>query len=107
MATINVADLNRQGKVFTAANVAVKNVIAVAAGMTGLILYNPNGSGKKVVLVDAGFVWTTVPGAVHNLGIGVMTQNNAVPTALTAAGSAAQAADGSGNVGVAVAWDAA
>ena len=106
MATLNVSDLNRQGKVFYAANVSVKSFVAVSTTATGLMVYNPNGSGKKVVLIDAGFAWTTVPGAVHNLGIAVMNQNNAVPTANTVSGVPAQAADGSGNVGSAVAWDA-
>lgn len=107
MATLNVADLNRQGKVFTAANVSEKSVIAVTTAMTGLILWNPSGSGRKLIIVDAGFAWTTVPVARQNIGIAVMTANNAVPTSLTAAGSPASSADGAGNVGVGVAWDAA
>ncbi len=107
MATLNVADLNRQGKVFVAANVSAKNVIAVASGMTGLILYNPVGSGKKLVLVDAGFVWTTAPAAVHNIGIGLKAADGVAPTGLTVAGGPARAADGSGATGAGIAYDAA
>ncbi len=98
MATLNVADLNRQGRVFCAANVSAASVIAVTTTMTGLTLYNPLGSGKKAVLIDAGFVWTTVPAAVHNVGLAVLNTNaGAIPTGIT---NLAIAADGSGNLGV-------
>lgn len=107
MATLNVSDLNRQGKVFTAANVSAKNHIAVATGMTGLIVYNPMGSGVKLVMIDVGFAYTTAPAALHNIGLAMMASNPTVPTSLTAAGSPAKAADGSGRVGAAVAYDAA
>ncbi len=107
MATLNVGDLNRQGKVFVGANVSAKSVIAVTTAMTGLILWNPTGSGKKLVLVDTGFVYTTAPGAIHNLGIAVMTSNTAVPTSLTVAGRSAVSADGAGNTPVGIVWDAA
>ncbi len=107
MATLNVSDLNRQGKVFTAANVSAKNHIAVTTAMTGLILYNPWGSNVKLVLIDVGFVYTTAPAALHNLGLAMMTANTTVPTSLTAAGSPSSAADGSGNVGKGIAWDTA
>lgn len=107
MATLNVADLNRQGKVFTGANVSAKSVIAVTTAMTGLIIYNPVGSGVKGILIDAGFAYTTAPAALHNLGIALMAYNTAVPTSLTAAGSPAASADGAGNVGKLIAYDAA
>ena len=107
MATLNVADLNRQGKVFVGANVSAKSVVAVSTTATGLILWNPVGSGKKIVLIDTGFVWTTVPGAVHNLGIAVMPASQVLPTGLTVAGRSATAADGSGNSGAGIVWDAA
>lgn len=107
MATINVADLNRQGKVFTAANVSAKSVIAVTTSMTGLIVYNPVGSNVKAVLIDCGFVYTTAPAALHNLGVGIMNYHPTAPGTLTVAGSPAQAADGSGKAAVCVAWDAA
>ena len=107
MATLNVADLNRQGKVFNAANVSAKSVIAVTTAMTGLVVWNPPGSGVKLVIIDTGFVYTTATAALHNLGVAVMNTNPATPTSLTVAGRAAQAADGSGRVGQAIAWDAA
>ena len=107
MATLNVSDLNRQGKVFVGANVSAKSVIAVTASMTGLILWNPPSSNKKLVLIDWGFAYTTAPAAVHNLGLGVMTASTVLPTSLTVAGRSATAADGSGNVGQGIVWDAA
>lgn len=107
MATLNVADLNRQGKVFVAGNVSAKSHIAVTTAMTGLILWNPPGSPVKVVLVDFSFSWTTAPVAVHNIGLAVAVSTNVLPTSLTVAGRSAIAADGSGNIPVAVAWDAA
>ena len=107
MATLNVSDLNRQGKVFVGGNVSAKSVIAVTAAMTGLILWNPPSSNRKLVLIDAGFVWTTVPGAVHNLGVAVLAATTVLPTSLTVSGRSAIAADGSGNVGQGVTYDAA
>lgn len=107
MATLNVSDLNRQGKVFVAANVSAKSHIAVAAAMTGLIVWNPPGSGVKLVMVDVGFAYTTAPAAIHNIGLAMMTANQTLPTSLTVAGRSATAADGSGNVPKAIAWDAA
>lgn len=95
MATLNVSDLNRQGKVFTAANAAAGSFIAVAATQTNLNLYNPLGSGVKLVLIEVGFSWTTVPAAVHNLGLGMFTNAAALPTGITQIGVAA---DGSANV---------
>lgn len=107
MATLNVADLNRQGKLFVGANVSAKSVVAVSTTATGLILWNPVGSGRKLVLVDAGWSWTTVPGALHNIGIAVAPASQVLPTSLTVSGRSAIAADGSGNIGVGITWDAA
>jgi hypothetical protein len=107
MATLNVADLNRQGKVFVGANVSAKSVIAVTAAMTGLILWNPTGSGKKLVLVDLGFAYTTAPAALHNIGVAMMTASQVLPTSLTVAGRSAIAADGSGAIPAGIVWDAA
>lgn len=107
MATLNVSDLNRQGKVFTAANIAAKNFVAVSTTATGLMIYNPASSRVKAVLIDVGFAYTTAPAAIHNLGIAIMAANTAIPTSLTAAGAPAQNADGSGNAGSVIAWDAA
>ena len=109
MSNIDLASYNRQGKLFVAANVAAKSVIAVTTAMTGVILHNPAGSNKKILIVDAGWVWTTVPGAVHNIGLALAAPNATAPASLTAIGSWVLAADGSGASTAAVgrAYDAA
>lgn len=107
MATLNVSDLNRQGKVFVGANVSAKSVIAVTTAMTGLILWNPIGSNKKLIIIDWGFVYTTGPTAVTQLGLAVMVSNNTIPTSLTVAGRSAISADGAGNIPSGIVWDAA
>jgi hypothetical protein len=109
MSNLDIAGYNRLGQVFCAANVAAKSVIAVTTAMTGLILYNPRNSGKVAILIDAGFVWTTAPAAVHNIGIALAAPNATAPSSLTAAGSGVLLANGTGNAGNAtlLAYDAA
>lgn len=109
MSNIDRIAYNRAGRLFTAANVAAKSVIAVATAMTGVILYNPTGSNKILAVVDAGWAWTTAPAAVHNIGLAIMAPNITVPTSLTAIGSGVLSGDGSGNRGLSVAqaYDAA
>ena len=104
MSNIDRLAYARAGNLFHIANVSAKSVIAVAAAMTGVILHNPQGSNKKLAIVDAGFAWTTVPGAVHNLGIGIVAPEVAAPTSLTAIGSGVQSGDGSGTRGKSVAY---
>jgi len=108
MSNLDIASYNRQGKLFVAANVAAKSVIAVTTAMTGVILHNPAGSGKKLIIVDAGWAWTTVPGAVHNIGLALASPNATAPATLTVIGSGVLRADGSGAGGaVGRAYDAA
>ena len=104
MSNIDRLAYAKAGSLFHIANTAAKSVIAVAAAMTGVILHNPQGSNKKLAIVDVGFAWTTVPGAVHNLGIGIVAPELAAPTSLTAIGSGVQSADGSGTRGKSVAY---
>ena len=109
MSNIDLASYNRQGKLFVAANVSAKSVIAVTTAMTGLILHNPTGSGKKLLIVDAAFVWTTAPSAVEQVGIALAAPNATAPATLTVIGSGVLNADGSGAATSAVgrAYDAA
>ncbi len=109
MSNIDLASYNRQGKLFVAANVSAKSVIAVTTAMTGVILHNPTGSGKKLLIVDAGWVWTTAPAALHNIGLALAAPNATAPASLTAIGSGVLNADGSGASSSAVgrAYDAA
>ena len=92
MSSLNVSDYNRLGKVYCAANVGEINHITPTAAQTGLSLFNPYGSGKKFILVDWGFVWTTRPAAVHEVGLALRANQITVPTSITAI--VAKAADG-------------
>jgi len=105
----DISAYNREGKVFVAANTSAKSVIAVTTAMTGVILYNPAGSGVTALIHDVGFAWTTAPAAVHNLGFALAAPHPTVPSSLTAIGSGVLRADGSGNAGAAKcrAYDAA
>ncbi len=96
---MDLTSYNRLGQVFTAANVSAKSVIAVTTSMTGLILFNPPGSGKNLLIADVGFVWTTAPAAVHNLGFATSFQGQVALSGTTAAGSAVRQSNGSGNAG--------
>lgn len=109
MSNLDRLAYNRAGQLFTAANVSAKSVIAVTAAMTGVILYNPPGSGKVLAVVDVGWVWTTAPAAVHNIGLALGAPSITVPTSTTAIGSGVKAANNLGNAGtsVAQAYDAA
>lgn len=106
---MDLSALNRAGKVYTAANTAAKNHIAVTTSMTGLILVNPPGSGKNLIIADFGFVWTTAPAAVHNLGLALTMQGIVALSGINAIGSGVLKADGSGNAAGSVtkAYDAA
>jgi hypothetical protein len=109
MSNLDLAGYNRKGQLFVAANTAAKSVIAVTTSMTGVILYNPVGSQKKLLIAHAGFAYTTAPAALHNIGFALAASTATVPTSLTAIGSGVLTADGSGGSGssVAKAYDAA
>lgn len=89
----------RQGQMYSAANVSAKSVIAVATAMTGVIIYNPIGSGVYLLLKEAGFAWTTAPAAVHNLGLAI-GPSPVAPTSLTNIGSGVKTNTGLGNAGI-------
>lgn len=106
---MDLSNYNRLGMVYTAANISAKSVIAVTTSMTGVILYNPPGSGKNLLIANMGWVWTTTPAAVHNLGFATAAPNLTAPATVTAIGSGVKLANGSGNAGnsVTLAYDAA
>ena len=109
MSNFDYASYNRKGQLFSAANVAAKSVIAVTTSMTGVILHNPVGSAKTLLIGDVGFVWTTAPAAVHNIGLAILGPQATQPGTLTAIGSGVLAANASGGAGASVAraYDAA
>lgn len=95
MSNMDVASYNRQGKVYFACNQANKATTALSTTATGLILYNPWGSGKKLLVVDARFAFSAVPTAA---GAVMLSTGNTPSVAATPAGTADTiwAADGSG-----------
>ena len=109
MSNIDRLAYNRNGQLFMASNVSAKSVVAVSTTATGLILYNPSGSNQTLFILDAGWAWTTAPGAVHNIGIAVMAPNPTVPSSVTACGSGVKSGMGTGNAGnaVGICYDAA
>jgi hypothetical protein len=95
MSNMDVASYNRQGKMFFACNQANKATTALSTTATGLILYNPWGSGKKLIVVDARFAFSAVPTAA---GAVMLSTGNTPSSAATPAGTTdvIWSADGSG-----------
>ena len=92
--SFDIYDYNRQGKAFVAANTAAVALTAVSVTTTGLIVFNPIGSGKKLVFTDWGYASSAVGTGVGNLGIALMPANVTAVTNTTPI--VVQAADGSG-----------
>ena len=109
MSNIDRLAYNRAGQLFMGANVSAKTMSTTSTTATGVILYNPTGSNKTLYVVDVGFAWTTVPGAIHKLGLGYMPPNITVPTSVTNIGSGIICGNGAGNASGSVArcYDAA
>ena len=104
MSSLDVAAYNLKGQVFCGATLDVATISIATAITTGLILFNPPGSGVKCILVDAGFAFQTVPGAVHNIGLALTPPRGTVPTVITSVQTCPiQSADGSGATGKSVA----
>ena len=64
MSNIALADYARNGQIFTACNQAAATATLInTSTTTGFILSNPWGSGKKLLLTNVTFCYTTVPAA--------------------------------------------
>ena len=94
MSNLDLSSYNRQGKVFAAANTAAVATTAVATTTTGLYVFNPFGSGKKLIMVDWGWASSVVGTGVGNLGIALMPAHQTAITNTTPI--VVQSADGSG-----------
>lgn len=71
----------RNGNVFFAANSAVQALSVNSTTATGLILSNPVGSGKNLVVLDCTVALASVPGAISEI---VLTgSDNTAGTAIT------------------------
>ena len=86
MSNLDSASYNRQGKMYMACNPANKATTALSTTATGLILYNPWGSGKRLIVVDAVFAFSAVPTAA---GAVMLSAAGSVSQAATPAGTAA------------------
>ena len=95
MSNMAVLDYTRAGQSYFACNQASKATTALSTTATGLILYNPWGSGKRLIVSDARFAFAAVPTAA---GAVMLSMGNTPSSAATPAGTAdvIWAADGSG-----------
>lgn len=107
MSNIDTIAYARSGRMFTASNVSAKVVTVVGTVMTGLVLYNPNGSNKYLSFMTAGFSMTTALGSIMSLGIAISPSQSVVPSSTTAGGAVIKSATGSPAGSVASVWDAA
>lgn len=81
---MNISDLNAQGLVYTASNQAAATVTLInTTTATGFILTNPWGSGKKMMLWNVEFNYTTVPTATAIVFIAVSAAPSATAVVQT------------------------
>ena len=95
MSNLDILGYVKQGRAFWAANQLAKATTALSTTNTGLILYNPWGSGKRLVIYSASWTYTTLPTGIGGVFI---TLGNAVSAGATPSGTADVIwnADGSG-----------
>lgn len=75
----------RQGAAYFACNQANKATTALSTTATGLILLNPFGSGKSLLIEDARFAFSAVPTAAGAVMLSMgNTPSPTAPTSLTA-----------------------
>lgn len=99
MSNLDIASYNRSGQVFNACNQSGATVTLInTSTATGFILWNPYGSGKTGILVNATFAYSTVPTATAIVflcqGIAVSQTAHTVTTPISV-----YAANGSGATG--------
>lgn len=104
---IDLISYNRLGRVFVGANVSAKIITVVGTAMTGGILYNPVGSGRILVVQDAGFSWTTIPPSAQSIGLAMGAANITIPASTTVATTSVTCANGSGGTGAGKFYDVA
>lgn len=109
-AAARYANLAQSGNLFTAHNVAAQAVsVALATTYTGLVISNPIGSGKNLVMVGAGFALSVAPAAIASLHLlnGFSGTTNVTHTTPLAAPGIQNALIGLGNAPTAKADSAA
>jgi hypothetical protein len=107
MSNIDTIAFGRAGRMFTASNVSAKIITVVGTAMTGLVLYNPVGSGKYLSLMSAGFSLSTALGSIASVGVAISPTISVVPSSLTVGSAVVKSASGSTAGSVGLAYDVA
>ena len=107
MSNLDIIGNGKAGRMFVAANVSAKILTVVGTAMTGLVVYNPTSSMKRLVFLSAGFSWTTVSPSACSIGLAISPTGVTVPSSLTVGGAVVASADGGNSTSVARAWDVA
>jgi hypothetical protein len=107
MSNIDTIAYGKAGRMFTASNVSAKIITVVGTAMTGLVLYNPVGSGKYMPLMSAGFQLSTALGSIVSIAVAISPVTSVVPASLTVGSAVVRSASGGAGNSVASVWDAA
>lgn len=93
-------ELARNGQIFTASNVAAQAVsVALATTYTGLVVSNPIGSTKNLVMLGCQYALSVAPAAIASLHLiaGYNTSNVTHTTPLAAPGIQSSLINGAAN----------
>ena len=95
MSSLDLINYTRAGQAYWCSNQTAKATTALSTTNTGLILYNPWGSGKRLIIYNASWVFTTLPTGIGGVFV---TLGNSSSAGATPAGTADTIwnADGSG-----------
>ncbi len=105
MSNIDTIAYGKAGQMYVASNVSAKIITVVGTAMTGLILYNPIGSGKYVSLLSAGFTPSADLASICSISVAISPAQPVVPSSNTVGSAVIKSATG-GPVGSScLAWD--
>ena len=107
MSNIATIEYGKNGQMYTASNVSAKIITVVGTAMTGLILYNPLGSGKYMALMSAGFTLSTALGSISSIGLAIAPTTPTVPATLTVGSAVIKSSSGGPVNSVGLTWDVA
>ena len=105
MSNIDTIAYGKNGQMYTASNVSAKIITVVGTSMTGLILYNPIGSGKYIALMSAGFTLSTALGSISSIGLAISPTQPVIPSSNTVGSAVIKSSCGGPVNSVASAWD--
>ena len=107
MSNIDTIAYGKAGRMYTASNVSAKIITVVGTPMTGLILYNPVGSGHYLSLMSGGFTLTTALASIQSIALAIAPSTPTVPSSLTVGSAVVKSATGAAGNSVALAYDTA